>query len=573
MTRKKLDGTPVLPGGSIAIVGLECRLPDADDTTALLDAVLTGRRAFRRIPPVRVDLAEYYDPDPLVRDATYSTRAALLENWCFDRDAFGVSGPEFDGTDPAHWLALETTARTLGAAGLPGGTGLPVERTGVFIGSRPAQNGPAAAALRLRWPYARRVFADTLTAAGITPRMRHEILVAAASRFLAPLPDVTARSLPGGSATGLVSAICDRFGLGGGGLTTDAGDASSLAAITSACLALAAGQLDAAIACGVDLSIDPYELVALAKSGRLARADMRIYDASPTGFLPGEGCGAVLLMRTADAKAKDLPVHAEIVGWGSASGGAGTSGGPADPEALFPDAEIRMLAMRRAHEMAGIEPADVQLVEGSGTGIGPADDAELAALATLRDDARNAAVLGSVSANIGNTGAAAGVAGLIKAVLAITNGVLPPSTGVLNPHPMLRDAAGALRLPGAPEPWPAGTRHAALTSICEGTAFHLVLRGEPGDEVAVRTSRATGRYAAAADHPFAYLLRAPNQAAVTKLLYRIAAIAPWLSDAQMQDLAVHLARSAGEQGDADGNEIRIALTAASQEQLAEHARA
>jgi enediyne polyketide synthase len=600
MSDSALDAAPVLQAREpLAIVGLECRLPEADDSTALFDAVLTGRRAFRRIPPGRLDLAEYYDPDPLVRDATYSTRAALLEGWRFDRDAFGVTRSDVDGTDPAHWLALETMARTLAAAGFPGGQGLPAERTGVFIGNRPAQNGPGAAALRLSWPYTRRVLADALTAAGIHPRTRHELLVAAASRFLAPFPDVTAQSLAGGSAAGLVSAVCGRFGLSGGGQTADVGDASSLAAITSACLALATGQLDAALACGVDLSIDPYELVALAKSGRLARADMRVYDASPTGFLPGEGCGALLLMRTADARARDLPVLAEIVGWGAAS--TGQTAGDDRAGAFDPDTRTRLLALQRAHEMAGIEAGDVQMVEGAGTGVGPADDAELAALASIRSDARHIAVLGSISANIGNAGAAAGVAGLMKAALAISNGVLPPSTGVRTPHPMLREGQGALRLAGTPQLWPAGTRHAGITSGSEGVTFHLILRREPGTprphgnlpgcrpgrfSATVRShsdagakparrlaaTRASGSHAPAPGHTFVNLLRAPDQAAMIKLLRRIAAIAAWLSDAQMQDLAAHLARSAGEQG-CEGAEIRVALTAASQEQLAELASA
>ena len=90
---------------SVAIVGLACRFPDADDPPALLDLVLTGRRAFRRLPPCRLDLAEYYSPDPATPDATYSTRAALIEGWQFNRAAFGVSAADYVSADPAHWLA------------------------------------------------------------------------------------------------------------------------------------------------------------------------------------------------------------------------------------------------------------------------------------------------------------------------------------------------------------------------------------------------------------------------------------------------------------------------------------
>src|SRR5215472_5378004 len=119
-------------GESIAIIGLACRYPDADDTAALLDAVLTGRRAFRRIPPARFDLVDYFNPDPDAEDATYGTRAALLEGWRFDRAAFGVSRPDYLSAGPSRWLALETAARALASAGFPGGNGLPADRVGAY---------------------------------------------------------------------------------------------------------------------------------------------------------------------------------------------------------------------------------------------------------------------------------------------------------------------------------------------------------------------------------------------------------------------------------------------------------
>ena len=51
------------------------------------------------------------------------------------------------------------------------------------------------------------------------------------------------------------------------------------------------------LAGGVDLSIDPFELIGFAKCTALARERMRVYDRKATGFLPGEGCGFVVLMR------------------------------------------------------------------------------------------------------------------------------------------------------------------------------------------------------------------------------------------------------------------------------------
>jgi enediyne polyketide synthase len=602
MTESAAAGTTAKAERSIAIIGLACRYPDADDAPSLLDTVLTGRRAFRRIPPVRLDLADYHNPDPQQRDATYGTRAALLEGWRFDRAAFGISQPEYASADPARWLALETTARALAAAGFPGGTGLPAERAGVYIGHTPARDGTPAAALRLRWPYARRVFADALAASDVPAQIGHQVLAAAAARYLAPFPPVTAQTLAGSTAATIATAICGQFGLRGGGQTVDAAGASSLAAIASACLALAADELDLAVAGGVDLNVEPFDLVALAKAGVLARDAMLIYDEEPAGYLPGEGCGIVLLMRTADARAANLPVYAEIVGRGQAAGRPVQSSPVRPADRLAAQTDTRVLAMRRAHEMADLDPADIQLVEGCGSGLGAADDAELAALAALRSGARNAAVLGAISANIGYSGAAAGAAGLIKAALAIANGVLPPSTGVRTPHRVLRDGRAALRLLGAPEPWPCGPRHASVHAAGQdGLVVHLILRSETNGHAttgkaapqrsgglprggqapqssparplrSVRIASPPGPRAdarqAGPGHSFAYLLRTPDRQAMIELLSRIMARAPWLSDAELQDLAIHFSREAADVREPGQHEVRIGLTASGQQDLA-----
>lgn len=480
--------SPRRASDTVAIVGLACRYPDAEDVAAFFHVIVGRRRAFRRIPPGRIGAG---------REAGSAVRAALIEGWRFDRAAFGISQASYLSADPAHWLAVETTARALAAAGLPAGTGLPRMRTGVYVG------------------------AGTL-----------------------------AKSRPGAIAT----AICAQFGFGGGGFSIDAGAASSLAAVTSACSALASGEIAAAIAGGVDVSLEPPE------HDCLATGEMRIYDKHPTGFLPGEGCGMVLLMRTADAIAAGLPVYAEILGYGMASAG--------QQQRHCADAGGMLSALRRAYETAGIDPADVQLIEGCGTGVGHADEAELKALATLRSGARRPASIGAVSASIGNTGAAAGAAGLIKAALATANGVLPPTVGVATPHQILSDAEAGLRLPADPEPWPAGPRHAGVSArSLDGLFAHVVLRGQaeakPAPSLLARCTRKATTGLAGLDGPAAFLVHAPDRAAVTGVLSRIGDIARWLSDAELHDLARQLAIEAADQG-----RVKVAIVASRQEQLA-----
>ncbi len=571
---------------SLAVIGMACRFPDADDPAELLDVVLTGRRAFRRLPPARLNLSDYYRPDLATSDATYSTRAALIEGWRFDFAGFGIDSATFLATDPAHWLALETATRALDAAGLACGGGLDRDRTGVIIGNTLAGDVSRANALRLRWPFVRQVLTDALATGKISASQAGEVLARAESRYVAPFPATNTATLAGSLPGTIATGICAYFGFRGGGHTIDCAYSSSLQAVASACTALAAGDLDVALAGGVDISLDPLELIGLAKAGVLATADVRIYDDNPTGYLPAEGCGVLVLMRTADARAAGLPVHAEIVGWGVSGGGV-----QGDADSL---AASHLLAMRRACERAGVDPADVQYLEGNGSGTRTDDDAELAALAKLRAGSRQSAALGSVKANIGHAKAAAGAAALIKTVLALDTGVIPPATGSSSPHAFISGGDARLEMPDAARAWPEGTRHAAVSTLGFGSNAHLVLRREPGDGPhhdrrpraafsALRSSPAgavplssvpggalgdgSEYHPAATQQAMPFLLHAHDRFALAAVLTRLAGTAGWLSDGQMQDLACQLGRNPDQQGRA-----RVALVAARQEQLAVLAR-
>jgi enediyne polyketide synthase len=567
----------------VAIVGLACRFPDADDPAALLDLVLTRRRAFRRLPTCRVDVADYYSPDPATPDATYSTRAGVLEGWQFNRAAFGIGPAEYLAADPAHWLALETAALALATAGWPGGSGLTRSRVGVFLGNTLTGDVSRASALRLRWPFVRNVLADALIAAGIPREQGMPVLRHAAARYLTPFPEVSAGTLNGSLPASIAARICGYFGFQGGGHAVDGASASSLVAVMTGCAALEAGDLDVVLAGGVDVSLDPLELVGMAKAGVLAAGDMRVYDANPTGFLPGEGCGVVVLMRAADARAAGQPIFAEIAGWGMSSAG--------QPSLTASDPGSQLLALRRAYDRAGIDPADVQLIEGHGAGTATDDFAELTALAELRRGAHRVAALGSIKANIGHAKAAAGAAGLIKTVLVMGSDLIPPATGSSTPHPLLLDGQAALQLPDRAQPWPEGARIAAVSAMDPGGAnAHLVLSSEPVR--GTRPERAfrvipRGQRPGPADGPRSlpvaglagsgpattrrqaavYLLHAPDRATLATGLARVADIAPWMTDAELHDLACRLADEAG-----DAGQVRVAIIASRQEQLARLAR-
>lgn len=453
---------------ALAIVGMACRYPDADRPDRLWEMVLDQRRVFRRLPKERLDADDYYDRDPTAPDRTYSLYAAVLEGWTFDRSAFRIPGPVFRAGDPAHWLALETAARALQDAGFPGGTGLARDRVAVILGNSLTGDTTRAGTLRLRWPYVRRVLAAALEAADITGDVRDDVVRRAAAGYLAPFPPTTEESLAGALSNTIAGRVCNHFDFHGGGYTVDGACASSLLAVVELCRALRDHSVDFGLAGGVDLSLDPFELVGFAKTGALATDRMRVYDERSAGFWPGEGCGMLALMRAADARAAGLRVYAEIRGWGVSSDGSGGITRPAR--------DGQLLALRRAYELAGADPAEVLFHEGHGTGTQVGDEVELSALTALRETARARAALGTVKANIGHTKAAAGAAGVIKAAMSLHTGVLPPTTGCETPHALLRSPGAPLRVLRKAEHWPEGPRLAGISSMgFGGINAHLVL--------------------------------------------------------------------------------------------------
>ena len=248
---------------------------------------------------------------------------------------------------------------------------------------------------------------------------------------------------PAGWPTPSPGRICNYFDLGGGGYTVDGACSSSLISIATAAKALVDGDLDVCLAGGVDLSIDPFEVIGFAKTGALATGEMKIYDKDSNGFWPGEGSGVVVLMREEDAIARGLRIYASITGWGMSSDGKGgitRPGGRRPPARDQP--RLRPGRLRRGDRRPtsrGTAPAPRSATPPSWRRSGPPG-------ATPTRTARPAAI-SSIKGNIGHTKAAAGVGGLIKAALSVYHQVIPPATGHYEPHPKLTGDAPALYVP------------------------------------------------------------------------------------------------------------------------------
>src|SRR6266568_6798279 len=264
--------------------------------------------------------------------------------------------------------------------------------------------------------------ADDFLTGALSPPDLGPVRKLAAELTALALTDAGLRDVAGTCRTGLIIAssvpglgdqVREEFGFAARGPFPRTARVSSLHAVAAAAGALQTGELDLAVAGGAELGLDPVWLALQDRAGALGAGEMRVYAADPAGLLPGEGCGMVVLVRAADARAAGVPVYAEIAGWSTPPAGSERSG----PVLL------------QAYQRARVDPADVQLIEGQGIGTAAGDSAELAAFTQLRRGGGSVAALGAISACIGYARAAAGVASLVKTAVAMAAGTIPPGPG------------------------------------------------------------------------------------------------------------------------------------------------
>ena len=124
------DHTPF----DIAIIGLSCRFPGAENPEAFWDLLEKGGDAITEIPPDRFDVDAFYDPDP-DKPGTITTRYGgfLAPVDEFDPAFFGIPPRATDAIDPQQRLALEVSWEALEDAAIAPGT-LKNREVGVFVG-------------------------------------------------------------------------------------------------------------------------------------------------------------------------------------------------------------------------------------------------------------------------------------------------------------------------------------------------------------------------------------------------------------------------------------------------------
>ncbi|MBN2444751.1 MAG: AMP-binding protein [Spirochaetales bacterium] len=366
----------------IAIVGIGCRFPDAENKDKFYANLLDGKHSIKNIFDERWKSPLFNRLYGNVEPEKGSDWAGLINDIeSFDNHFFRISHKEAIYIDPQQRHLLEVVFEALEDAGMTF-RALSRSLTGVFIA---ISNMDYASILYNR------------------PEMLNAYWSTGSSMSIA------------------ANRISYFLNLKGPSISIDTACSSSLTAVHLACNSLWAHESDNTIVGGVNLIINPAISSSFADAGALSvTGRCSAFDNGANGLVRGEGAGAIILKRMSDAVNNHDNIYAVISG--TAVNQDGLSNGLSAP-----NMESQINVISAALDNAGKLPRDIGYFETHGTGTRLGDPIEAKALNEIFGKNEKRLLIGSVKTNVGHLESAAGICSLIKMALSMKKGMIPAS--------------------------------------------------------------------------------------------------------------------------------------------------
>ena len=229
--------------------------------------------------------------------------------------------------------------------------------------------------------------------------------------------------LLGNLAAGHVSM---RFGATGPNNSSVTACAAGAHSIGEAFHTILRGAADVMIAGGAEATITPLAISSFGNMRALSpQADApakasRPFDRERDGFVMSEGAAVVILEELQHARRRGAPVHAELVGYGSASDAHHVTAPP-------PDGAGAASCMAAALQDAGLSPDAVDYVNAHATSTPVGDVSETMAIKSVFKDRAYSLPISATKSMTGHMLGAAGAIESIFTILALRQGILPPT--------------------------------------------------------------------------------------------------------------------------------------------------
>jgi natural product biosynthesis luciferase-like monooxygenase protein len=405
----------------IAIIGVFGRYPQADDLDEFWANLAAGKDCIEEVPADRWNYRDHYDPEPGKPGKTSNKWGGFLKDMDkFDPLFFNISPREAQFMDPQERIFLETVWKTVEDAGYSKAA-LNERKVGVFVG----------------------VMYGQYQLFGIEERLRGNPI-----------------SLSSSFAT-IANRVSYFFNWHGPSLAVDTMCSASLTSVHLACESLKRGECEFAIAGGVNTTVHPEKDIVLSQSGFSANdGRCKTFGDDGSGYVPGEGVGALLLKPLSCAEADRDHI------WGVIKGSSLNHGGKTNGYTV-PNSKSQTEVVLDTLRKAKIDPATINYIEAHGTGTVLGDPIEITGLQQAFTEAldqgkdqmtagrppRQFCAVGSVKSNIGHCESAAGIAGVTKLLLQLKHGKLVPSLHAERLNPNIKFEETFFRVQRCLEDW------------------------------------------------------------------------------------------------------------------------
>lgn len=381
----------------IAIVGLDCRLPGANNSQEFWENLVNERESLiefteEELQRAGVEPQTYKNPNYVKR------RGVVKDADTFDAEFFNFTPREAELLDPQHRIFLECAWHALEDSGID-----PFEtdkRIAVFGGTGS--------------PYH---LLDTIENESVLKYANGTSIITSNDKDY-----VTTR-------------VSYKLNLKGPSVNVQSACSTSMVGVVMGIDSLLNYHSDVVLAGGVTVEL-PVTKGYMYQEGSLESPDgkCRTFDKDAQGTVFSRGGGVVALKRLEDALEDKDHIYAVILG------GAINNDGNRKAGYTAPSVQGQVEVITEALEFSGISPRTISMVEAHGTATQVGDPIEVTSLskafAQYTDDKQFCA-LGSVKTNIGHTDVASGVASLIKASLSLKYGIIPASLNYNEPNPAI----------------------------------------------------------------------------------------------------------------------------------------
>ena len=236
--------------------------------------------------------------------------------------------------------------------------------------------------------------------------------------------------IPGVMPNSGAALVSIRYGLMGPSYNIASACATGTHSIATCAMMIEAGDAEAMIAGGAEAATRLNTVAGFGNARALARAldgdpkkASRPFDRRRSGFVMGEGAGALVLEAEDHARARGARILAYVVGWGMTSDGEHLT----RPN---PEGAGLALAIERALRRAGVTPGEVGYINPHATSTTQGDLAEYHALHAVFGDRLATIPMSATKSMIGHLLGGAGAVESIATVCSLLDQTLHPSINV-----------------------------------------------------------------------------------------------------------------------------------------------